>query len=403
MSDHAKPVRVLTTVLLTMFVACATAQITNASIANSPSAKIKVRWFPISAKFSPDASWGVVNLCSVVTPTYCKLVKWEPDQPGKLMPNGIESTGTWSLLPGQDANKSYFWPDISRDGRQLAYVVADCQGLAQPLPALPVPQSCAFREGQLGYNESADTLIGSTVIDEVRTAAKPAWHPDGQALLYWRSLGNVTLASGRNLNHRDVFEYNIKTKVETPKHDRAATRVLWEREATGPFYDDTGESFAICGFAFSVPDRMDVHAGIKCLATNTANPRIATGIPTRSADPFFSTIMARVDSKTWIVRGSHLEVRSTTPGKERTLLLPLTPSGISSNYSPSTAHIFSKEVAVVLSGISFGYAFPSRVDGYFIQDVRRAPPEPVMFLQSLAPVEGARPQTVFWPDIEFLN
>lgn len=415
-----------TFMLATLFITNANAQVTNSSSQNplnaaaiagqaDPSSTVKVRWFPISAKFAPDASWGVVNLCSVVTPTYCKLVKWEPDQPGKLMPSGIESTGRWSLIKGQDANKSYFWPDLSRDGSKLAFVVADCQGQAQPLSnaqttsqnvtsaSLPVPQSCAFRDGQLAYNESAGTLIGSTVIDDVRTAAKPAWRPDGQALLYWRSLGEVTLASGRNLRQRDVFEYDIKNKVETPKHNRAATRVLWDQEATGPFYDETGESFAVCGFAFSVPVTMDANTLINCMETNAASPRTVTRISTRYADPYFDTILARIDSKTWIVSGSHLEIRSETPGKERTILLPLTPSGNRINYSPSTVQSLKKDVVVALSGISFGYAFPHRVDGYFLQIHRDKSPEPIMFLQSLTPADGARPKVIFWPDIEFLK
>jgi hypothetical protein len=415
-----------TFMLATLFITNANAQVTNSSSQNSLNAAaiagqadlsstIKVRWFPISAKFAPDASWGVVSLCSVVTPTYCKLVKWEPDQPGKLMPSGIESTGRWSLIPGQDANKSYFWPDISRDGSKLAFVVADCQGQAQPLSnaqttsqnvtsaSLPVPQSCAFRDGQLAYNPSAGTLIGSTVIDEVRTAAKPAWRPDGQALLYWRSLGEVTLASGRNLRQRDVFEYDIKAKVETPKHNRAATRVLWDQEATGPFYNDTGENFAVCGFAFSVPDRMDRNAGINCIETNAATPRIATEIPTRSADPFIDIVLGLTGDKKWIVRGAHFEVRDSISSAERTILLPLTPSGNRSNHSPSTAHSLNKDVLVVLTSTSFGYSFPSRAEGYFRQIHLDRQPAPVMFMQSLSPKNNEQQKVIFWPDIEFLN
>lgn len=421
-----KAMNTLTLVLLAARMTSANAQITNHPITNSASAaitisqadssaNIKVRWFPISAKFAPDSLWGVVNLCSVVTPTYCKLVKWEPNQPGRLMPSGIESTGRWSLISGQDANKSYFWPDLSRDGSKLAFVVADCQGQALPLSnaqttsqsvtsaSLPVPQSCAFRDGQLAYNESVGTLIGSTVIDEVRTAAKPAWRPDGQALLYWRSLGEVTLASGRNLRQRDVFEYDIKNKVETPKHNRAATRVLWDQEATGPFYDETGESFAVCGFAFSVPDRMDRNAGINCIETNAATPRIATGIPTRSADPFIDIVLGRTGDKKWIVRGAHFEVRASMSSAERTILLPLTPSGNRSNHSPSTAHILNKDVLVVLTSTSFGYSFPSRVEGYFRQIHLDRQPAPVMFMQSLSPKNNEQQKVIFWPDIEFLN
>lgn len=268
--------------------------------------------------------------------------------------------------------------------------------------SLPVPQSCAFRDGQLAYNEPANTLIGRTVVDEVRTAAKPAWHPDGQALLYWRSLGAVTLASGRNLSQRDIFEYNIKTKVETPKHDRAATRVLWDREATGPFYDDTGASFAICGFAFSVPVTMDANTLINCMETNSSSPRMVTRISTRYADPYFDTIMERIDRKTWIVSGSHLEIRSATPGKERTILLPLTPSGNRNNHSPQNIQILTNEKATVISGTLTGYTIPRRETGYFLQIHRDKSPEPIMFLQSLTSTDSASPKVVFWPDIEFI-
>lgn len=369
-------------------------------------AHTRVRWFPIGAKYSPDGKWAVVNLCSVATPTYCRLVKWEPDEVGSLMPNGIQSTGRWTLIPGQDAATSYIWPDISRDGQRLAFVVANCQGQLNAdskNSSLPVPQSCDLNDGQLAHSPSVRSLDGSIVLQHLRTVTKPAWRPDGQALLYWRSLNPVRLASGMTMSHRDLFEYDMEAKQETAKHERSATRILWSREATGPFYDEKGESFIVCGSAFSVPVAMDAHALFNCMETNANKPTSTANISTRYADPFFEIILGRIGDDTLIVAGSHLELRSKRSARDRTLLIPLTPSGIRSNHGASFAQSAAKNSILVISGTLFGYVTPRKIDKYFRQVFRDRSAAPVMFIAPIGTTGNEALKVIFWPDIEFLN
>jgi hypothetical protein len=380
---------------------------TQAVLAVEANMNASVRWFPIAAKFAPNGKWAVVNLCSSLTPTYCKLVKWEPEQQGQLLPNGVESTGRWSLIAGQDPTKSYFWPDLTRDGQQLAFVVAECQGQAQMAqsntPTIPVPQSCAFNDGQLGYNSVAQSLKDSKIVKEVRTVSKPAWRPDGQALLYWRSMSTVGLASGRNVTQRDVFEYNIQTEQETPKHLRSVTRVLWNNDATGPFYDKSGESFAICGYAFSVPVTMDSNAAFNCIETDATNPSLVNGISTRNANPFFDIILGRINDDVLVVSGAYLELRNKKSANERMMLLALTPSGNRSNHSPVAIHTFNENSIIVISGTLNGFTFPKRESRYFIQIHRDRTFTPVMFIKSLDSSKKEYEKVIFWPDLEFIN
>ena len=232
----------------------------------------KVNWFPIQAKFAPDGSWVIVNLCSVHSPNYCRLVRWEPDGPPQPLPGvvghwsmrigdptntwiaGVPSdpthdsqftTGHWRLIAGQAADKSYMWPAISWDGKKLAYVVADCE--SRPAPGRPgTPYDCATSVAQPAVSESVETIAAHRILP-VTTVTRPSFRPDDQAIIYWRVLGTGVLASGRTTGAKSVYEYDLKSNVEVPKLDHKITPVVWFQEFTTPFYTQDGKTFSICG------------------------------------------------------------------------------------------------------------------------------------------------------------
>ena len=393
---------------------------TTLPVANAPSAGqpvSMVRWFPIYLRFSPTANWAVVNLCSNANPLYCKLVRWEPDGASSPLDGGGQTTGKWSLIAGQEANKSYIWPSVSWGGTKLGYVVADCKLKGQPntpnttgsagKPLPPEALDCAFYNGQPAVSESVTDLRVGQKIAPIYSAAKPAWRPDDKALLYWRTIANVTLASGRMLGHRDIYEYDFATDTETPKFNRAGTRVLWSSDATGPFYAADGKSFTMCGFAFSLPVHIDQNTPIHCTTTDTTNPNSGSikGIPTKNAPTPFVAILADLNTKdgAWLTRGASLDILSkTNPNERQTLLITRQPTK-PTNFSPSSAARSIKSELAVISGTLFGFSEPIRALTYWTQLIKEASPTPVMFsLKSTEPPDQTV-APVYWPNLESLR
>ena len=233
----------------------------------------KVNWFPIQAKFAPDGSWVIVNLCSLHSPSYCRLLRWEPEGTPQPLPgvvghwsmrvgdpqntwiSGVPSypthdsqftTGRWRLIAGQAPDKSYLWPAISWDGKKLAYVVADCE--SRPAPGRPgTPYDCATSAANPAVSESIESIAAHRVLP-VTTVTRPSFRPDDQAIIYWRVLSTSVLASGRTIGANSVYEYDLKSNIEVPKLDLKVTPVVWFQEFTTPFYTRDGKTFSICGW-----------------------------------------------------------------------------------------------------------------------------------------------------------
>jgi len=391
---------------------------TTLPVANAPSAGqpvSMVRWFPIYLRFSPTANWAVVNLCSNANPLYCKLVRWEPDGASSPLDGGGQTTGKWSLIAGQEANKSYIWPSVSWGGTKLGYVVADCKLKGQPntpnttgsagKPLPPEALDCAFYNGQPAVSESVTDLRVGQKIAPIYSAAKPAWRPDDKALLYWRTIANVTLASGRMLGHRDIYEYDFATDTETPKFNRAGTRVLWSSDATGPFYAADGKSFTMCGFAFSLPVHIDQNTPIHCTTTDTTNPNSGSikGIPTKNAPTPFQSILAKLGEIAWLTEGDRLGITDVKTQVQLRSLLDIRPPVKLTNFSPSIADTNSDGILFLLSNTLARFSEPMRTFGYLKQRNPDAPKAPVFFSMSLLPNKTAEVRVIYWPNLESLR
>ena len=261
---------------------------------HAPVPASKVNWFPIQAKFAPDGSWVIVNLCSIHNVNFCRLVRWEPDGPSQPLPGVVGhwnsptgspsvwvpdmpsdpahdsqvTTGRWQLIAGQAADKSYLWPAISWDGKKIAYTVADCD--SRDAPGRPgTPYDCQIFAAKLAVSDSILDISSHRVLS-VETVTRPAFRPDDQAVIYWRVLGTNTLASGRPVGVKSVYEFDLKSNTESPKLDYNVTRMLWEREFTGPFYATDGRTFSICGYGSDNARLFSVSQAQKCVEVEAA-------------------------------------------------------------------------------------------------------------------------------------
>jgi hypothetical protein len=269
-----------------------------------------VRWFPIQARFAPDGSWLVVNLCNHYNPRFCRIVRWEPDAPGQPVEGGLTSSGRWRLVAGQAPDKSYIWPTVSWDGKKLAFTVADCsveratgwpaaEGKAGA--AIPPPVDCEFFLARPAVSESvADIRVGYREIP-IASAARPAWRPDDRALLYWRTVGTMRLASGRMAGARSLYEVDLATGHETHKLQGVAENRSWDRESASPHYATDGKRFRSCAFNL-LGDSKYVDHGVHCFEV-ASNPAARLEVLNARGDTAFRRLYAD-----W--RGSHLLVEA---------------------------------------------------------------------------------------------
>lgn len=375
-------------------------------------AQADVRWFPISARFAPDGSWVVVNLCSSHNPLYCRLVRWEPNGQSQTPEGGTPVSGLWSLIGGQEPNKSYIWPSVSWNGRKLAYVVADCVNKPpQPAPprptgdAVPAPHplqklDCAFHEGQPATSESTVDLKQGQQVMAIRGASRPNWRPDDQAIVYWRPIAKVTLASGRTGALPDVYEYDLSTQVETPKFNQSATYVSWRAVASGPFYAPDGKTFAICGYGFNIPSSFGLHRLIQCIRVNTQNIEEIRGLNPLSEATTFVWLMEDWQGTHWVTNGDQVRLvdKKTLQVTEEFLNARL-PNGQLTNLTPYGVSVSKGRDAVFVNRTLFN-SQPIARRSYWIADAREAPPAPHLSYYD-AQTKEIRP--IFWPNVDQLN
>lgn len=377
----------------------------------------KVRWFPIYARFAPDGSWVVVNLCSFHNPFYCRLVRWEPNGQPQTLEDGTPTTGRWTLIAGQEPNKSYIWPSVSWSGKKLAYVVADCPvkppqpARSRPtgdLPSLPHALEklhCSFYNGQPAISESTTDLKQGQQVVPIYSAARPAWRPDDQALLYWRTIGTARLASGRTFSQRDVYQYDFKSQVETPKFDRSVTKIWWDNEASGPFYAPNGKTFVLCGFwnGLSKADQFPLALTMYgCVETDAANPKSYRAMTRVDQPDYFTVAFADWKGEYWLVeQKNRLVLRNKATSMLSAPILSRVNNGVvDSNFSPVAAHISEAGDAAIVSQTLIRGMAPFRWSSYYYGANRDVPPDPLLSYY-VAQTKELRP--VFWPNVDQLN
>lgn len=372
--------------------------------------ELKVRWFPIQAKFSPDGTWLIVNLCNFYNPNYCRLVRWEPGRPGEPVADDAARQGRWTLLAGQAPDKSYLWPSISWDGRKIAYTVADCNAEHQPdwpkpdgMPESPVapPTACAIFNARPAISRSIRDLRDGYRELPIPTVARPTWRPDDKALIYWRMQAQITLASGRRSGTRSVYEYDLERDEESAKLDYRVSGISWINEFSAVHYAPDSRRFSACAYTLSRSQlKPDIpQGGIACFS---ADPRQPGSIEYLNKD---GEVWFRFMYATW--RGSHYLVEFdsklflSTSGEGRRGVLVY--DGKSSARGISNADIAQKhrDLVVIHSTLSRGMQ-PSRYGklGHYQWDIIDKKRTPVMNY-----VDGSTGQVspVFWPNIESLE
>ncbi len=369
-----------------------------------------VRWFPIQARFAPDGSWLVVNLCNHYNPRYCRIVRWEPDGPGQPVEGGLTSSGRWRLVAGQAPDKSYIWPTVSWDGKKLAFTVADCsaeraQGWpaaeGRPGAAVAPPVDCEFFLARPAVSASVEDIrVGYREIP-IASAARPAWRPDDRALLYWRTVGTMRLASGRMAGARSLYEVDLATGQEAPKLQGVAGNLSWDHEFASPHYTPDGKRFRSCGRE-STGRRDYVDHGVHCLEV--------TSIPTARLE----VLNARGESAFKILfadwRGSHLLIdalrqlflvdrptrKRNTPALDASALDP--PGALKGSIVNADIAGPSGDIVAVQGGLALQMS-PVHGGGLgHYSDGRLKHGPNLIYLKHSA----SAPMPVFWPNIEAL-
>jgi hypothetical protein len=373
--------------------------------------KPQVRWFPIYARLSPDGSWAVVNLCSYYNPLYCRLVHWEIGGTPQVLEDGSLTTGRWTVVAGQEPDKSYIWPSVSWDGKKLAYVVAQCLPVAsQTASAVSIADrseiastgklNCDFYNGQPATSGSVKDIKDRQLLP-IYGATRPAWRPDDQAILYWRSSTNVTLNSGKALGFRGVYEYDFKTMTETPKSAVSDTKLRWGAEATGPFYAPDGKTFAICGYGFNFPESLGLQARIQCIQVEHQNPAVFKGINELAKNSTLQWLMGDWNGTHWVTGGEQVRlIEKQSFEITAQLLSRRLVNGQFSNLEPVDVHVANGGDAVVVSRTLWQFSQPIRRSSYFSTQIKDAPAAPLLSLY-VAKTKDIRP--VFWPNVEQLN
>lgn len=202
-----------------------------------------ILWYPIQARFAPDGSRLVVNLCrsSRARMDDCRLAEYRPEG------------NRWRLLPTEPGH-SHMWPSFSPDGRRLAFVDLPCDAQGR----------CNVLQGQLATMPAEG---GAPTHHGIYGVRRPVFHPEGGKIAYWRYYGVNRLASGRTAAAEAVYELDLATGAE--KNWLANTRLplggnfhAFDLSIAGPFYFPDGEHLQFCGYQTS--GGWPIQTAIKC-------------------------------------------------------------------------------------------------------------------------------------------
>jgi len=164
---------------------------------------------------------------------------------------------------------------------------------------VPPPVDCEFFLARPAVSESVeDVRVGYREIP-IASAARPAWRPDNQALLYWRTVGTMRLASGRMAGMRSLYEFDLVTGQEAPKLQGVAGNLSWDHEFASPHYTPDGKRFRSCGLE-STGRRDYVDHGVHCFEV-ASNPTLRLEVLNARGHTAFDKLYAD-----W--RGSHVLV-----------------------------------------------------------------------------------------------
>lgn len=368
--------------------------------------EVPIRWFPIYARFAPDGSWLVVNLCNSYNDHYCRLVRWEPSAPGQALHDGKLSSGRWRLIAGQHPDKSYLWPSISWDGKKLSFTVADCSAERHknwpPPSATPggpqaPPLHCAIFDARPAVSMAVDDIrVGYRELP-LPKASRPSWRPDDQAILYWRTRGLTTLASGRAIPAGfGVYEYDFKQETEEAKLDNKASGLIWMRELATPLYSADGKSFTTCAYTLR-SSRTWADGGWHCFKSDPRQPGPITAL---NGGRSFDQLHAHWRDSHYLVsnEGELALARPLDPRIREVLVARVASAGsiVAADISHPTG-----DVIVVNETVMFGTTPVRRGFGGYYLEID--PSQPLRPLLKYRPQSTGQIETAFWPNIEAMS
>ena len=366
---------------------------------------ITVRWFPIQAKFAPDGTWLVVNFCNYYNPHYCRLVRWEP---GTEPVAGTER-GRWRLIAGQEPGKSYLWPSVSWDGKKLTFTVADCDAErpkdwppSDGKPGTPEapPTRCAIFAARPAVSGSVDDIRNGYREIAIPTVARPTWRPDDKAIIYWRTKGQATLASGRVAGSRSIYEFDLEIGREEAKLDSAVDKLSWTNEFSAARYMPDGRRFLACGYTLSSEADKYLDSGIPCFQAN-AQHLYPVSVLNARRESKFSSFYA-------IWRESHLLIKAENKlflvdQKDRKRGVPVfeAPTMIGTIVDADIAEPSGDVVAIQETLFRQMEPFRSGGKGHYNEDSHIKPPRRpllIFFRRS-----AGTPAPVIWPNLESID
>lgn len=172
----------------------------------------EIQWFPQQARFAPDDSHLLVNVCEVDNMDYCRI--WRYDM----------ADNKWSALP-MDKDRTYMWPSYSPDSKQIV------------LSTMPCPQrKCDLREARLALMNADGTGLRAIPGPE-RIRTRPSFSPDGKRLIFWQTDEIFKIRSGYVL-FQHAYEKDLGSGAERRLTHYSATRVL-----SSPKYWPDGKRF----------------------------------------------------------------------------------------------------------------------------------------------------------------
>lgn len=182
-------------------------------------------WFPVQARFHPSGKSLVVNFCRADASYYCRMVAYDI------------ALQSWTLLPNQQPDVSYFRPSYSNNGELLVFSQAPCS---------PDHKQCNDGYGQLATMPAQG---GAITLLPVYHASRAHFTADDRRLTYWRIKDAGRLASGRAVGSVSVYEYNLGTGQETALIESMETGtdgVRFIASLTAPRYRVDGNTLFFC-------------------------------------------------------------------------------------------------------------------------------------------------------------
>lgn len=178
-----------------------------------------IQWYPQQARFAPDNSHLLVNVCAVGNSNYCRIWRY------------WLAEGKWDALP-LDKDRTYLWPDYSPEGKRVV------------LSTMPCPQrKCDLRKARLALmNPDGADLQPIPGSDTPKT--RPSFSPDGKRVIYWQ-IDELLQTPRQFVGFWHIYETDLETG-----NGRKLTRFYATTVLSGPKYWPDGKRFMFSAMDF---------------------------------------------------------------------------------------------------------------------------------------------------------